>query len=702
MHCAVRFRESRLTWLLRALAITAALLPATDVRAIDALNIDLDSVPGAGWSAHGIAVQFSLRSQQLEVRIDEVRVTQLTGPLRAIHVQCPTVQITSTTIDCAAAQVTASVPGLGLQRFVAEVSYGRRDESIVVQAHGLKIGEAEMSLRVASGQEDWDIAASLQSVPLNALAELATSLDIAVPIDISSGAITAQLSATGAEDQVRTAAVRGQLHSLTLNNESGSLASDALALAFDMKLEHRTQQWSYELEMSANSGQAYAEPIFLDFAAHPLQLKSSGTREATGEVRLTRFDVDHAAVLQAHGTALLDPKQQQPIRELSFTLQALQFPGAYDAYLQPLLLETSFKSLQTAGRIAGSLTITEGTPSGIELNFDGVHLDAGETSIAVNGLDGRWLWTAQDADEREPQLISHLAWSGGSLFKIPFGASSMRFATEARSFRLLEATRIPLLDGALQLDSLRARNVGLPSIAFMIDASLEPLSVQQLARAFDWPEFGGQLSGSISKLRMRDGVLTLGTTLEAQVFGGAVRVSDLRLEQPFGKWPRFYSNVELSDLDLDLVTSAFSFGRITGRLSGSILGLELFAWAPIAFDAKLRTPPNDRSRHRISQRAVENIGSIGGGGAGVTAALSSGFLRFFEDFNYAQLGISCRLRNEVCEMSGVGPAPNGGYYLVQGRGLPRIDVIGNSRRVDWPRLVRQLIAVTESEGPVVR
>jgi hypothetical protein len=53
-------------------------------------------------------------------------------------------------------------------------------------------------------------------------------------------------------------------------------------------------------------------------------------------------------------------------------------------------------------------------------------------------------------------------------------------------------------------------------------------------------------------------------------------------------------------------------------------------------------------------------------------------------------------------MSGVAPAPSGGYYLVKGKGLPRIDVIGNARRVDWPRLVQQLIAVTESEGPVVR
>ena len=180
-----------------------------------------------------------------------------------------------------------------------------------------------------------------------------------------------------------------------------------------------------------------------------------------------------------------------------------------------------------------------------------------------------------------------------------------------------------------------------------------------------------------------------------------MRLSDLRLERPFDDWPRLFANIELENLDLEQVTSAFSFGRITGRIGGQITGLELFNWMPVAFDAALATPANDRSKHRISQRAVENIGSLGGSSAGITAALSSGFLRFFEDFNYDRLGITCRLRNEVCLMGGVAPADGGGYYLVKGSGVPRIDVIGNRKRVDWPRLVRQLIAITESEGPVV-
>ena len=70
--------------------------------------------------------------------------------------------------------------------------------------------------------------------------------------------------------------------------------------------------------------------------------------------------------------------------------------------------------------------------------------------------------------------------------------------------------------------------------------------------------------------------------------------------------------------------------------------------------------------------------------------LSTTFLRIFENFSYAQLGIGCRLENDVCHMDGVAPAPEGGYYLVKGAGLPRIDLIGRVRSVHWSRLMGQL------------
>lgn len=159
----------------------------------------------------------------------------------------------------------------------------------------------------------------------------------------------------------------------------------------------------------------------------------------------------------------------------------------------------------------------------------------------------------------------------------------------------------------------------------------------------------------------------------------------------------------MRNLDLEQLTDTFSFGLIQGRLSADVTGLEMVAWRPVAMDMHLYTPPADKSKHRISQRAVENLTSVGGGGAG--AVLSSGLLKFFEVFAYDRIGLRCVLRAGNCTMSGAGPAGDSamgsGYYIVKGSGVPRIDVVGYRRDVSWERLVRQLGQISSSESAVV-
>jgi hypothetical protein len=120
-----------------------------------------------------------------------------------------------------------------------------------------------------------------------------------------------------------------------------------------------------------------------------------------------------------------------------------------------------------------------------------------------------------------------------------------------------------------------------------------------------------------------------------------------------------------------------------------VLGLQLFGWSPVAFNARLATPKGDKSRHRISAKAVSSLSNVGGGGGGVVQALQSGVLKFFDDYSYDRLGISCKLRDDVCEMSGIEPA-GGGYYIVKGSGIPRIDIVGNSGRVRWSQLLSSI------------
>jgi hypothetical protein len=64
--------------------------------------------------------------------------------------------------------------------------------------------------------------------------------------------------------------------------------------------------------------------------------------------------------------------------------------------------------------------------------------------------------------------------------------------------------------------------------------------------------------------------------------------------------------------------------------------------------------------------------------------------------------MSCILRQGVCEMGGIEPAPQG-YVIVKGGGLPSISVIGYNRRVDWDELLARLKRVTASNAaPVIR
>jgi hypothetical protein len=606
--------------------------------------------------------------------------------------------------------ITAEIPTLGQQTMSGKLEYGRRTGSLDGQLDGIRIAQGTAGVRGGWRDGRWRAELSVDGVAIESLVQLSRDWKVAVPELSATGLVSLLLDVRGTQASLEHAQVDAKVTALTLNNQEGSLASDKLSFTLKGNARRKSSDWAFQVETESALGQVYVQPIFLDLATHPLQGRAQGTFES-GILHFTHFDVAHRNVAHVAGSGELRLGQKPSLQALALNIESLQFPGAYATYFQPLLLETSFKSLQTAGVISGRVNVAATAPQRIDLEFDNVTVDDGAGNLALHALNGKIHWRersgAEASEDDDSDLdaspdTSLLSWQQGTLLGLAVGSGGLKFSAEGRQVRLLEPARIPILDGAIELESFRVRNAGLPTVAFIVDATIQPISVQLLSRAFGWPEFGGQVGGVISKLRMRDGIVTLGTTLQAQMLGGSVTVSDLRLEQALSPWPRFSASIGLENLDLELITGAFSFGRITGRLSGAINNLQLFNWTAVAFDARLSTPAGDRSRHRISQRAVENIGSIGGGGAGVTAALSSGFLRFFEDFNYDTLGISCRLENDVCHMDGVAAAPNGGYYLVKGKGLPRIDVIGNSRRVDWPRLVQQLIAATQSEGPVVR
>ena len=79
------------------------------------------------------------------------------------------------------------------------------------------------------------------------------------------------------------------------------------------------------------------------------------------------------------------------------------------------------------------------------------------------------------------------------------------------------------------------------------------------------------------------------------------------------------------------------------------------------------------------------------------------FIRVLNRFPYDKLGFSAELTNGVLKLDGIAPAADGqnGYYLVKGRGAPRLDIIGHTRDIDWAELIERIKLATVSEDAQV-
>jgi hypothetical protein len=379
------------------------------------------------------------------------------------------------------------------------------------------------------------------------------------------------------------------------------------------------------------------------------------------------------------------------------TIERLQFPAAYATYMANVLASSILGDLETSGMLSGKVSLLDSGVRTLHLAPRDLNLRDRKGQLTLTKANGEIFWSPLGAGDAR---ASTLSWTEGGAYGLSGGSANVDFIAYGMNFALTRPAKLPIFDGALAIDHFVMGNLGAPDMEVAFKGAIEPISMSQLAKAFGWPEFSGQLAAQIPGVRLKDNLLTFDGNVESHVFGGRVTGSNLRLQDPLGNFPQFFADVRARDLDLGLVTQTFEVGSITGKLEADILGLQLFAWSPVAFDARLATPSGDKSRHRISAKAVSSLSNVGGGGGGVVQALQSGVLKFFDEYNYDKLGITCRLRGDVCEMSGVEAAPNG-YYIVKGKGLPRIDIVGNQGRVGWKQLMSS-IQTANYEGAAVQ
>jgi hypothetical protein len=482
---------------------------------------------------------------------------------------------------------------------------------------------------------------------------------------------------------------------VAFENSDVSLLGENLAGHVDLSLDEQGSRWQGRLQARWKGGEALTPVAYIGVEpAHPLTLDLGfDLDQELSRLRIRAFKLAQQPWISLDGSARLSLAGGDLLEALRVRSPQVAVAPVLERYLSPILVHPLLSALQLSGRAGGEVVFDGQTLTRVRLDLDDLSVAAEEGAgpFAVEGLSGHI------AADRKTAVHGEIGWRAARLFDFPLGQTTIPLAMTTTSAALAAPVQVPLLDGSLDIAQFAVDwSTTPPDVSF--DAVLTPLSMEEVTRALDWIPMQGQLSGVIPRVSLRSGVLTVEGALLIRVFDGNVVIRDLAISDLFGFWPVLSADVQCENLDLEMLSGTYEFGRITGRIDGRVEKLRLENWRPVAFDARFETTPGDRSRHRISQKAVDNIASLSG--TGVQGVLSRSFLRFFDEFHYARLGIGCKLRNGVCEMAGVEPAKQG-YYLVKGGGIPRIDVIGFNRATDWDLLVDRLLAITESGPPVV-
>lgn len=478
------------------------------------------------------------------------------------------------------------------------------------------------------------------------------------------------------------------LAGIGFDTPTGTLAGQGLAGRGRLGIDTTGKAARIDFDGNLHGGQLLLGPIFAKLpSAHPVQLGL--TAEAGhGAFALSRLRINDPGAMQLDGSLAFDARGN--LQKLRLNRFHAVFPVAYQRYGQAWLNTFGLQNLQIDGQVDAHLDLQPDGLHSFAFRTDGLDMADGAGRLGVGNLRGGLDWSAQGE-----RAATTLAWDNLKVYHLVNGAAVSHWQSRGGSLALQQPLTMSLLGGQLRVGSLDWRPAAAKGQRLSTSLAMTGVSMAAFSKAMGWPQFPGTLGGAIPSLHWVDDRIELDGGLSVAVFGGFVDITRMTLQQPFGINPVLTGDVSLKQLDLAELTSVFDFGSITGRMDGHVNDLRLVDWTPVAFKASLLAGGGGR----ISQRAVNNLTTVGGGG--VAGGLQGAVLKLFKNFSYKRIGLNCTLQANICQMGGLDSSPDG-YTIVEGSGLPHLEVIGHQARVDWPTLVRRLKAAVEGSGPEIR
>ncbi len=617
------------------------------------------------------------------------------------EIRCEAGRLTTTMMSCGEGTYHALHQQFGNLSGRVTMNYQLDGSTGQITFPEITIGTGKITGSLAFAAGDWTVDFQASDLGLPSLHKFADAFAL-WPADYSneSGAVDVDIRIAGNPAGLQN--VEGIIHTHTISfigpnaaeNLSGEVSFDMKAVeGWHIKLDGKLESGSLFIDSGINVGNIRPGLAF-EITEQPLSFAiDMDLDRIRQQVEMHQLDIDHPGVMIAHIQGEADWKEKFTIHSAEVGLSVHHAGEFYTTYLQPFLLDTKFNSLETTGSFETTARMNTTGFTRLDLQFTDIVTRDKNGRFNITGLNG----TFRVTDATAP-VESSLVWDGAGLYRLTLGAGKLALESSEQTVSIVSWEDLPVLDGQLQINSLSIINPGEADMTITLDGALTSVSMADFTGAMGWPIMSGDLTAAIEGLSFNRGMLVVDGQINLGLFDGNVYVRNLRIDNLFGLVPTLYADIDIHMLDLELLTNRFTFGQIQGHLSGKVHKLELQAWEPVYFEAELATPDDDPTRHRISQKAVDNLGYIGGGAGG---SLSSGFLRVFKNYSYGRMGLSCRLYNGSCQMGGV-DATSEGFTIVSRGGLipPWIEVKGTGHSIEWKTLVEGLKSITTNRPEI--
>jgi hypothetical protein len=657
------------------------------------------------WLFNNLHLELDISGQTpvLELQFGTTKLPEPFTGLESVRLLCAVQALQTEQLSCQQGQLELFSSTKGVLDYSANFSihYVPAEHSLSLTLNDIEVDRGKIDLNFSmlwdgDSAAEWNASINARNINYKSIKRYLKHYlkEEIETLDNVSGSFSfsAQLSGQSIQDKLslKQLTISGQLKNVAYNQ--GDNLGDKLGVEFSLSMKPEAQQQLITLKLKKLTGEVFQDPIYLLFDGQEKLSANLAYDTEKQSVSLKEFSLSHPQLLHLTLQGLFELKDSIGTKQMNLSLNIEDLSKLNELYLKNILEGTDYEGLNLEGKVSLEAVLNKNILE-VNSNVNDVSIEY-NNEITFDKLQAKINWNNAVQNKR-PVKESQLSWDKAELSGLPLGNTQWKFKTHHEQLTLTRETKIPVFDGALVINSLQVENFS-EDPDLTIDGIIEPVSLALVSSHFNWPLLDGQLAAVIPSTHYNQHQLRMGGAMMLQVFDGTIIIKNLAINEPLSGAAQLTANIDLNQLDLQSLTRTYDFGEIQGRVEGKVRQLQLDAWKPIAFDAYLRTPKKDKNKHRISQQAIDNLSSLGG----ASAILSRTFLSIFETFGYKKLGLSCRLANGTCEMNGV-ENKGDAYYIVKGGGIPRIDVMGFQRRVDWDTLLHRLEAIQSANQAVI-